>query len=160
MIGFKTKFMTRISTIEVELQSGLRTQGTMHATVFSPRPEDEVLGLYRDQRFQGEAWGLRCSYGPGSVYVLGSEITDEARRQLYAHILDREGIARIPLPPRVSCCPQKTADGRRAWALSNWDEKPHTIALPQPGQNLLTNTALSDEVILEPFSNAFVAFSA
>jgi beta-galactosidase len=160
MIGFNTQFLAPISKIEVKLSSGLTTMGQMHATTFIPRPQDEVLGTYQDQRFKGAAWGLVCQHGAGRVYVLGSEIADDARPKLFTQILQREGVPLVPLPNRVSLCPQESADGRKAWALCNWDEASHTISLPHPGVNRLTGEKVSGNIILPPYQNAFIEFSA
>jgi len=159
MLGFETKFFSHIPEMDVELNIGLKTKARMVATVFQPDPQDKVLGTYQDRRFDGEAWGISREYGKGRIYVLGSEIGDEARLALYAHILDREGVERVVLPERVSRIPQETADGRKAWALSNWDEVNHTVFLPGPGTDLLTGKTVSGGISLPAYTNAFIEFS-
>lgn len=159
MLGFETKFFSPIPEMDVELNIGMKTKARMFATVFKPGAKDKVLGTYQDRRFDGEAWGIRREYGKGRVYVLGSEIGDEARLTLYANILDHAGVDRVVLPERVTRIPQETAGGRRAWALSNWDEVDHAVFLPGPGKDLLTGKSVGGSISLPAYTNAFVEFT-
>lgn len=156
--GFETRFVCPGGTPRVTLINGAETTAEMVLSVFEPSGKDEVLGTYADGRFSGESWGLTREVGGGRIYVLGSELADAGRRSLFEYILDREKIPRHPMPARVWLSPQISQDGSGAWALSNWDESAHSIALPRPGCDLLTGQQYGTDIRLDPFTSAFIAF--
>lgn len=161
MLGITTRYTVRSHAGEVTLSGGLRTKASMSSLVFEPGPEDEVLGTYEHPRLRGQAWGIVRRFGRGRVYLPGSRLEPAARAALYGEILRREGIPCTPLPERVAVFPQEASDGRRAWAIVNWDEKVHDVALPQPGRDLLAEGSSSRATLqMQPFSTAFVAFDA
>lgn len=159
MLGIDVPFFRPVrGGVRVRLADGTTGEARMHAAVFTPGAEDEVLGTYAGERFEGEAWGLRKRIGGGTVYVLGSELGDEARRNLYRAILAREGVPVHALPDRVLRIPQVDRDGRHAWVLINANRTARRIVLPSTGTDLLTGEAVGPELDLQGTGQAFVRF--
>lgn len=158
MLGLDVQAWTPARQQPVIMSDGSVTTALMQAHAFAPAPGDEVLGTYGGDRIGGLAWGLRRRVGPGTVYVLGSEIGAEARRELHRGILTAAGIALHPLPSQILRLPQIDGQGRRAWALVNAGRQACRVPLPCPGRDLLSATVPGSELVMEPNSNAFIAF--
>ena len=158
LAGFETRFFCEAGPAAVSLVNGAETRAEMALSVFEVSGTDEILGTYAGGRFSGQAWGLTREVGGGRIYVLGSELEEHGRRQLFEYILDREKISRHPMPPGVWLSPQTSRDGAVAWALSNGNESAHVIPLPRPGCDLLTGRQHGKEIRLDPFASAFIAF--
>lgn len=157
-LGFKTKYFCPGGDFTIRLSDGTLSNGSMYATVFEPKPEDEVLGVYENSRFMGLPWGISRSVGKGRIYVLGSELDHAGSCHLLSLILDREKIERVPLPAKVWRVPQRSSNGTPAWALSNWDNQEHVIKLPFGSSvDLLNGKRLADSIALQPFTNVFVS---
>ncbi|MDB4793615.1 beta-galactosidase [Methylacidiphilales bacterium] len=158
LLGFKTKFFCPANNLDIAFEGGFQGKGQMFTTVFETTPGDDVLGTYTGEGFKNLAWGVSRAFGKGRVYVLGSEIDSKARAQLYAKILDREKINRVPLPLSITFCPQVTKDGRKGWALSNLGATAQDVTLPGPGRDLLTGNAVKDKITILSSGHAFIAF--
>ncbi len=158
LIGFETRFFSPGGPVEISLFNHTNSVAEMTVSVFVPSSQDEILGTYTAGRFAGEAWGLAREFGGGRVYILGSELADAGRRSLFEAILDRENITRHPMPSGVWVSPQENRDGHTAWAISNTKDFAQEIPLPRPGQDLLTGGEHGQQISLEPFQTAFVAF--
>lgn len=159
LLSLDVRAWTGVRNQSVNLADGVVTTALMRAHAFAPAPGDELLGTYAGGPLGGLAWGLRRQVGPGTVYVLGSEITDDARRLVHHSILQREGIAMHALSGNVLRIPQVAADGRRAWALINADPILRTVALPQTGRNLLDGNAVGSSLDMPGYSSAFIEFN-
>jgi beta-galactosidase len=157
-IGFETRYLSPGGPVNISLFDRTDTVAEMMVSVFVPSEQDEILGTYTDGRFAGEAWGIARGVCGGRVYVLGSELADPGRQHLFETLLDRENIPRYPMPSGVWMSPQETDGGRKAWAISNTNPSSQVIDLPRPGQDLLTGGEHAEQINLEPFQNAFVAF--
>lgn len=160
LLGIDVPFFRQVhGEVGVRMADGTACGAQMHAAVLTPGAGDEVLGTYTGRRFDGLAWGLRRQVGGGTVYVLGSEIGDEARRALYRTILVREGVLLHPLPPGVLRVPQVDRAGNRAWVLINHARESRRITLPAPGVDLFTGCETGTDLELPGTSHAFVRFS-
>lgn len=158
MLGLDVRAWTTAKQQAIALPDGTTTQAQMRAHAFAPAAGDEVLGTYAGDRIGGLAWGLRRRVGGGTVYVLGSEIAADARRQLYRGILEREGVPLHPLPSQVLRFPQVDGQGRCAWVLVNAGRQPCRVPLPATGRDLLSDTVVSGELPMAANGNAVVLF--
>lgn len=158
MLGFKTKYFAQHGIGNISFAAGFQGKGEMYSTVFEPGSGDEVLGTYIDGAYKDLTWGISRAFGKGRVYVLGSEVDSRSRALLFAKILDREKIERVPLHASISRVPQVKRDGGKAWALCNAEAATQEIVLPGPGRDLLTGQSVGKKTALPGLTNAFIAF--
>ncbi|HEV7299990.1 MAG TPA: beta-galactosidase [Tepidisphaeraceae bacterium] len=162
MLGFRTKFTLSLGKGTgngITLANGTRAHASMRSIVFDASVDDEVLGTYDHPRLGKAAWGISRPFGKGRIYVLGSRIEPAERAVVYGDILRREGIDLVPTPERVSLFPHTAVDGRKAWAIVNWDAVPHVINLPATGRDMLDDgRRVGTAITVAPFTSAFVIF--
>ncbi len=158
IFGFQTRHWVKINTLPVTLADGTQATSSMHAHSFEPSNEDEVLGSYNGAGLAGQAWGLCRKVGKGTLYILGSELDDVAREQLYKTVMAREGINGYIMPEGIQRIPQVSGDGKHAWALVNNLTTDQTIQLPTTGCDLLTGQPVEQTLNMPANSNAFVVF--
>ncbi len=128
-IGFHTRFLIKTANLEVDI-GGRHGATNQFATVFEAGAQDEVIGVYTSERFNGMPWGLRRPYGKGAIYLPGSELDEPSRRAFLLSITKRESIFLYPAADEFTLTPLSEQNGREAWALCNYGSRAHTIDAP------------------------------
>jgi beta-galactosidase len=110
---------------------GMESDAVIWCDILRPTTS-EVLAVYEDCFYRGEAAVTRNQHGKGRVYTIGAGLESEWLRVLYRTILEEAGVSVFPTPDGVEWIPRYGGDGAEVAALLNHLENPCGVELP-PG---------------------------
>ena len=129
---------------------GTTSHGSLWHTGFEPRGAN-VLAHYTEGPLEGLAAITEVKVGNGRLIILGTLCVPDDLRKLLLHVAAQCGIhPAATATPNVLAVPRKGSAGAGA-VIIELENRPGTLRLHSPGQDLLSGKLYSDEIQIHPY---------
>lgn len=110
----------------------------------------DCLGSYIEEYKQGSMVVSRHSYGKGQAFYVGTDLTDEAWRELFLEAGKDLQKSVFSIPPKQQIeIVRRVYKGQELYFLFNFANRQKTLELPEPMVEYLSRQQLSGEITLE-----------